>query len=114
MKKVFAFALLLSLIGVNAMAQFTGPSTTGQPTTVKEALGSLPGTYVTVTGHIVAHLRGNYFTFRDATGDIRVEIENSVWENRKIGPETKVRLLGEVDVGFAGRYLWIKSLQVVQ
>jgi uncharacterized protein (TIGR00156 family) len=113
MKKMFAFALLLSLIGVNAMAQFTGPSATGQPTTVEQVNQARLGTYVTVTGHLVAHLRGSYFTFRDATGDIRVEIENSVWENRQIGPDTKVRLLGEVDQGVAGRYLWVKSLQVV-
>lgn len=45
---------------------------------------------------------------------MRVEIENSVWKNRKIGPETKVRLLSEVDRGAAGRYLWVKSLQVVE
>jgi uncharacterized protein (TIGR00156 family) len=114
MKKVFAFALLLSLIGVNAMAQFTGPSATGQQATVKLVHQARLGTYVTVTGHLVAHLRGNYFTFRDATGDIRVEIENSVWENRQIGPDIKVRLLAEVDQGFAGRYLWVKSLQIVK
>jgi len=114
MKKMFVFALLLSLVGVNAMAQFTGPSATGQQTTVKQVNQARLGTYVTVTGHLVAHLRGSYFTFRDATGDIRVEIENSVWENRQIGPDTKVRLLGEVDQGVAGRYLWVKSLQVVK
>jgi len=96
------------------MAQFTGPSATGQQTTVEQVNQARLGTYVTVTGHLVAHLRGSYFTFRDATGDIRVEIENSVWENRQIGPDTKVRLLAEVDQGVAGRYLWVKSLQVVK
>ncbi|MNF15346.1 hypothetical protein D3C80_2179180 [compost metagenome] len=69
---------------------------------------------MTVTGHIVSHQRENYFTFRDDTGTIRVEIENSVWRNRQIAPETRVRLLGEVDRGIAGRYLWIKSLDVVE
>jgi uncharacterized protein (TIGR00156 family) len=114
MKKVLAIALLFSLIGVNAMAQFTGPSAKGQPSTVKEVYQARLGTYVTVTGRLVTHLRENYFTFRDDTGDIRVEIENSVWENRQIGPDTKVRLLAEIDHGIAGRYLWVKSLQVVE
>jgi uncharacterized protein (TIGR00156 family) len=114
MKKMLAIALLLSLTGLNAMAQFTGPSATGQPTTVKQVDQARLGTYVTVTGHLVAHLRENFFTFRDDTGEIRVEIENSVWKNRQIGPDTKVRLLAEIDHGIAGRYLWVKSLQVVE
>lgn len=29
-------------------------------------------------------------------------------------PDTKVRLLSEVDQGVAGRYLWVKSLEVVK
>jgi len=71
------------------------------------------GSYVIVTGNIVAHQREDYFTFRDRTGEIRVEIGSSVWQNRKIDPETRVRLLGEIDSGPAGRYLWVKSLTVV-
>jgi len=66
-----------------------------------------------VTGNIVAHQREDYFTFRDRTGEIRVEIGSSVWQNRKIDPETRVRLLGEIDSGPAGRYLYVKSLTVV-
>jgi uncharacterized protein YdeI (BOF family) len=33
--------------------------------------------------------------------------------NRKVGPDDKVRLVGELDQGRAGRYLWIKSLEVL-
>jgi uncharacterized protein (TIGR00156 family) len=105
-------ALLFSLLASNAMAQFTGPSATGRPSTIEQVRQARLGTYVTVTGHIVAHQRQNYFTFRDATGEIRVEIESPVWQNRQIGPETKVRLLAEIDQGIAGRYLWVKSLHL--
>lgn len=108
---VLLFCGLLSSI---ATAQFTGPSSTGQPSTVAQVRGARLGSYVTVTGNIVAHQRQNYFTFRDASGEIRVEIENPVWQNRPVAPETKVRLLGEVDQGIAGRYLWIKSLELVK
>jgi uncharacterized protein (TIGR00156 family) len=112
MKIMFA-SLLFSLLALNAMAQFTGPSATGRPSTVEQIRQARLGSYVTVTGRIVAHQRQNYFTFRDGTGKIRVEIENSVWQNRQIGPETKVQLLAEIDQGVAGRYPWVKSLQVV-
>lgn len=55
------------------------------------------GNYVTLTGNVVSHLRGDYCTFRDATGEIRVEIEPRIWQ---------------VDRGIAGRYLWVKSLEI--
>jgi len=113
MKKMLVF-LLLSLLGSTATAQFTGPGATGRESTVAQVADMRLGSYVTVTGNVVAHQRQNYFTFRDGTGEIRVEIENSVWQNRQVGPETTVRLLGEVDRGVAGRYLWVKSLQIVE
>jgi uncharacterized protein (TIGR00156 family) len=111
--KKLLVSLFLGLLTLNAWAQFTGPGATGQEITVAQIADTRLGSYVTVTGNIVAHQREDYFTFRDATGEIRVEIGNSVWQNRKIAPETKVRLLGEIDRGPAGRYLWVKSLQVV-
>lgn len=112
-KTKMLLSLLLGLLTLNAWAQFTGPDATGQETTVKQLAEARLGSYVTVTGNIVDHQRQDYYTFRDGTGDIRVEISSSVWQNRKIGPETRVRLLAEIDRGRAGRYLWVKSLQVV-
>jgi len=96
-----------------ARAQFTGPSAAGRPSRVADLPQARLGSYVTVTGHVVAHLRGDYYTFRDSSGEIRVEIESPVWQGRAVSPQTKVRLLGEVDSGPAGRYLWIKQLQTV-
>jgi uncharacterized protein (TIGR00156 family) len=106
-------SLFLSLITLTAWAQFTGPGATGRETTVAQVADAQLGSYVTVTGNVVAHQREDYFTFRDATGEIRVEIGRSIWQNRKVGPEARVRLLGEIDSGPAGRYLWVKSLTVV-
>lgn len=106
-------AVLLSVFVTGAMAQFTGPSAAGRSTTVAQISQARLGSYVTVTGQVVNHQRQNYFTFRDATGDIRVEIEDSVWQGRKVAPETKVRLLGEVSRGLSGRYLWVKTLDLV-
>ena len=111
--KALAALVLGALLSFEAAAQFTGPSVPGKPGTVAQVVRARLGTYVAVTGHIVAHQRQNYFTFRDGTGEIRVEIEESVWQGRKVGPETKVRLLAEIDQGPAGRYLWVKSLQLV-
>lgn len=116
MKRVLAFTLALFLLPASgiSMAQFTGPTTKGPTSTVAAARNARVNTYVTVTGNIVSHVREDYFTFRDATGQIRVEIEPSVWRNRQVGPDATVRLFAEVDRNSAGTvYLWVQSLEIV-
>jgi uncharacterized protein (TIGR00156 family) len=102
-----------SLFAVAAHAQFTGPGAAAPATTVAQLLQARLGRYFTVEGKIVAHQRQNYFSFRDGSGEIRVEIDPGLWQNRKVGPDDKVRLVGELDQGTAGRYLWVKSLEVL-
>lgn len=111
---VATFALALVMMATPSSAQFSGPSAQGRASTVAEAQNVRLGSYVTLTGNIVSHLRGDYFTFRDNTGEMRVEIERNVWRGRDVSPTTRVRLLGEVDRGPAGRYLWVKTLDIVR
>lgn len=99
------------LLPAPAAAWFTGPSVQGQPTTVADAQTSRTGRYVTLEGNVVAHLREDYYTFRDATREIRVEIPGATFAGRQIGPTTPVRIMGEVDTGRSGRYVWVKSLE---
>ena len=112
-KKLLAY-LMFSVIASTAAAQFTGPGASGRAATVAQVEQARLGSYVTLTGHIVNHQRSSYYTFRDSTGDIRVEIESDVWNNRQVGPDTKVRVLGEVDRGRSGRYIEVKSLEIVK
>ena len=114
MMKSLAATLAALVLSMPATAQFTGPSVTGNAVSVAELRTALPGRYVSVSGHIVAHQRGDYYTFRDASGEIRVEIEPAVWRGRPVGPEARVRLLAEVDVGLTGRYLWVKTLELAE
>jgi uncharacterized protein (TIGR00156 family) len=115
MKHVMVALILSSVPVTAAMAQFTGPSaaTSSLPSAVAAVSRARPGSYVTLKGNIVSHQRSDYFLFRDATGDIRVEISSSVFAGRAVTPETPVRLVGEVDVGLAGRYVWIQSLEIL-
>jgi uncharacterized protein (TIGR00156 family) len=113
--KGYVFLLIgCFLLSSASFAQFTGPSATGRMSTVTEARNAAVGTYVNVTGNIVALLGEDYYTFRDQSGEVRVEIEPEVWRNRKIGPDAKVRLVAEVDRNAAGTvYLWVESLEIV-
>jgi uncharacterized protein (TIGR00156 family) len=104
------FALTVS---AGAFAQFTGPSVQGAPSSVADALNLRVGSYVTLEGNITAHLRGDYFQFSDASGQIRVEIPAATFGGRQVSPQTRVRIMGEVDQGSSGRYLWVKSLNLL-
>jgi uncharacterized protein (TIGR00156 family) len=112
-RKLFLLALGSGL-AAPAAAQFTGPTATvpAPMVTVAELAGTPLGSYVTVAGTIVARERGNYYLFRDDTGEIRVEIEDAVFDRRPVGPDTPVRLSGEIDAATAGRYLWVRSLAI--
>lgn len=114
MKVLAILTVVMLALAVPAGAQFVGPSVQGQASTVAQAKEARLGSYVVVTGNIVGHQRGDYFTFRDDTGDIRVEIAGNAWRGREVTPATTVRLLAEVDRGWAGRYLWVKSLEIVK
>lgn len=104
------FALTVS---AGAFAQFTGPSVQGAPSSVADALNLRVGSYVTLEGNITAHLRGDYFQFSDGSGQIRVEIPAATFGGRQVSPQTRVRIMGEVDQSNAGRYLWVKSLNLL-
>lgn len=112
-RKAIAVALLLAATG--ASAQFAGPTSNprAQTSTVAEVPNARPGSYVTLTGNIVAHQREDYFTFRDATGEIRVEIDEEDFRGQKVTPETRVRLTGEIETGFRGRYIDVDTVEVL-
>lgn len=73
-RRAFA-SLTLSLAAASASAQSTGPGVGAPAGTVAKLRSARLGSYVTVTGNIVAHSRQNDFMFRDTTGEMGVEIE---------------------------------------
>lgn len=101
------------LLSGGAFAQFTGPSSSASPSTVAGVADARLGSDVTLTGFVVEHQRDDYYTFRDDSGDIRVEIDRRTWGGRKVGPTDKVRITGEVERGWRGRYIDVETLEVL-
>lgn len=112
-RRAFLGAALSAALALPALAQFTGPSEQGTTGSVADAQDARPGTYITLEGSIVAHLREDYYRFTDGTDEIRVEIPAETFAGRQVRPETRVRLMGEVDMGFRGRYVWVEALTVM-
>lgn len=104
--------VMLAVLAVPAYAAFEGPNSGGQsmggfqgPTggvqadTVKKAQSSWDDAPVVLTGNIVERLAGSddKYLFKDATGQIIVDIDHEIFADRTVTPQTKVRLSGKVD-----------------
>lgn len=112
-----AVALMAGLAAAPASAQFVGPGSGGRGgnvTTVAEAADARIDTRAVLEGHIVDHQRRDYFTFRDETGTMTAEIERILFLGRKVTPETRVRLHGEIGRSFSDRrYIEVRRLEVL-
>ena len=76
---------------------FTGPSASASVTTVKAALDAKDKTPVILTGHILKSLGDEKYTFKDATGEMTIEIDQEDWRGVNATPETELEIQGEVD-----------------
>jgi len=117
MKKRTVFVglfLVLFGFGSAAFAQqggFTGPSGQGtsgatrnyRTATVSQLQGIGGKSYVMLNGYVVGSVGGKHYTFRDDTGEVRVEIERSAWRGVTVSATDRVELLVEVERKRNGR-----------
>ena len=66
--------------------------------TVAEARELDDDAKVVLEGFIIEDLGDEMFIFRDATGDIDLEIDKHVWDKREMDPDQVVRVYGEIDL----------------
>jgi TIGR00156 family protein len=74
---------------------FQGPGRA--PVTAREAATMRDDAPVVLRGNIVQHLGGDKYLFQDASGTIRVDIDDEEWRGQIITPEDIVEIRGEVD-----------------
>lgn len=53
--------------------------------------------WIIIEGYIVKQLDKDTYLFRDHSHNVRVEIDEDVWQGRDVTPETRIRLFGEMD-----------------
>lgn len=53
--------------------------------------------YVILQGNIVKQVGKDDYIFKDASGEIQVEIDRKAWRGQDISPSDEVKLYGEVD-----------------
>lgn len=96
---------------------FSGPVSGAQADTVAKALTLGDDAPVVLTGNIVSQVAGkkDKFIFKDATGEVRMEIDRKVFAGQSVTPENTVRIIGKVDKDL-GKDVKIeaKSLEIVK
>lgn len=85
--------------GPQRMGGFQGPTAAADADTVAKALKCWDDAPVVLTGNIVERLAGSddKYMFRDATGQVMVDIDDDLFLGRTVTPQTRVRLHGKVD-----------------
>jgi uncharacterized protein (TIGR00156 family) len=97
---VLCVLLLTSLTAAGLFAQgYTGPTSSPALVSVAELKDLRDDTRVTLQGTIINQLSREKYTFRDASGEIVVEIEGDVWRrlSETISETDHVEIYGEVD-----------------
>ena len=98
---IFGLALLLASAAVYGQG-FTGqsggqPVMISHPISVSEAKNLPHDSWVVLNGNIINMLPGGrQYTFRDASGEIAVDIGPKEWRGLSVGISDKVEIYGEV------------------
>ncbi|MGE8217891.1 hypothetical protein D3C87_360800 [compost metagenome] len=117
MKRYLLIPLLAAastLHASDALAGYTGPGATAVATTVAQARQQRDDHTVLLVGHLVAKVADERYRFKDATGEIEVEIDDEDMPRAPIGATTPVELLGKVDTHrFKATDIEVKRVQVL-
>lgn len=126
MKKLAISAVIFALCTSTALAAqqggFSGPQSNAQTggfvdqssvTTVSNAKEQRDGAWVKLRGYIVERLSDDNYTFRDASGTIKVDIDHKIWNGVTIAPQDLVEIQGEVDKGLNRVEIDVKQLRKV-
>ncbi|ANB67396.1 MULTISPECIES: YgiW/YdeI family stress tolerance OB fold protein [Aeromonas] len=105
---------LLTLMSVSsfAMAAYTGPQEQNK-VSVAQLKDLADDNWATLEGKLVKHLGGENYLFRDASGEVEVEVDQDVWRGTEVGPDDQIRIRGEVDHSWNKTEVEVKTLEKV-
>ncbi|ACL33512.1 NirD/YgiW/YdeI family stress tolerance protein [Glaesserella parasuis] len=112
-------ALLLSTVSLSAFAdkgyyQNGGFTNSQQAVTQASQVSSMSDDqYVVLQGKLVKQLDKDNFTFRDASGEITVDIDDDAWRGLNVTPNDEIRLYGEIDKSLVGTEVDVHRVEKV-
>lgn len=90
---------------------FSGPN--GTIATVKQAQEMNDDAWVILRGNIEKRVGDEDYLFRDATGNMIVEIDHKRWDGQTIGPKDQVELQGKLDKDLNSLELDVKRVRKI-
>lgn len=103
--------------GAQAGGGFQGPGTDVPNATVQQVKNMADDSVVSMTGNITSKVTGtkDKYIFRDASGEMTVEIGHKRFGGQTVTPANTVRLVGKVDKDF-GRAVEVdvKQIEIVK
>ena len=103
-------------ISTNTTADFAGPGpeSSSNLITVKTIDNMTDDEKVTLDGYIVKEISEEHYMFKDATGEIEVEIDDDVLKGVDITPKTKIRIVGEVDEDWLSTTIDVDHVEIIK
>lgn len=121
---VFFMALLLSISSYSFAYEYSKSSSEGgfdgprATSTTAKSVSSIGATninrYVVLKGHLVNQIKEDYFTFKDDSGEIMVEIYYRHFRGQTITPESQIKIHGEVGLRWNRLYVYVNHLEVMK
>ena len=78
--------------------------------TVADALKANDDTPVILEGQIVKQLDNDEFTFKDATGEIQIDVSKRAWNGQTITPQDTIQIRGKVDKEWGNAEVDVKQV----
>ena len=105
---------LLTLMSISSftMAAFTGPQEQNK-VSVAQLKDLADDSWATLEGNLVKHLGGENYMFRDASGEVEVEVDQDVWRGTEVGPDDLICIRGEVDHSWNKTEVEVEHLEKV-
>lgn len=113
MRRLFSLLMFLAA-AVPAYAAFDGPGALRPVQNATEAKNAAEDSPVVLEGNIIRQIRDERYIFRDASGEIVVEIDDDIIGNRTVTPRHKVRLAGKVEKEKNGPVMDVDVLEILK
>ncbi|WGE81696.1 YgiW/YdeI family stress tolerance OB fold protein [Actinobacillus equuli subsp. haemolyticus] len=102
MKKLTVLSTLAAATLLAACSQPTSQNqtfgaNTASIVTVAQAKSLHDDSRVTLEGKILRQVDNDEYIFADSTGDIKIEIDDHVWNGLNVTPSDKIRIQGKLD-----------------
>ncbi|PKH60322.1 hypothetical protein CXF83_04265 [Shewanella sp. Choline-02u-19] len=113
MKKLISI-LLISMLSSTVSAEFIGTGSSSGASSVKSIASMSDDQYVTLEGYLVKQIRSEHYIFKDATGEVEVEIDHEELNGIAVTPSTKIRIAGEIDKEWTKTVVDVHHLALAQ